>query len=91
MNFQQAFDKQGFHAGTPPPFNMPLAAGQLATGTQAAPLGTPTGPYGTPYVPLMTHQPHSQMMHHPLPVNYYSLKYCNYDLQFSDILFGTLV
>ena len=72
---QQAYDKQGFHAGTPPPFNMPLAAGQLAanqlaTGSQAGPLGTPTAPYGAPFVPLMTHQPHSQMMHHPLQVHH---------------------
>lgn len=48
---------------------MPMAAGQLATGTQAGPLGTPTGPYGAPYVPMMTHQPHSQMLHHQLQVN----------------------
>lgn len=60
----QAFDKQGFHAGTPPPFNLQMAAGQLATGTQAGPLGAPT--YGAPFVPMMTHQPHSQMLHHPL-------------------------
>ncbi|KAL4227227.1 copulation [Mactra antiquata] len=62
----QAFDKQGFHAGTPPPFNLQMAAGQLATGTQAGPLGAPTAAFGGPFVPMMTHQPHSQMMHHPL-------------------------
>jgi len=58
--FLQSFDKAGFHAGTPPPFNIPLP-----TGTQAGPMGGPTA-YGTPYVPVMTHQPHSQMLHHPL-------------------------
>ncbi|XP_029641174.1 ubiquitin-associated protein 2-like isoform X4 [Octopus sinensis] len=56
-----AFEKQGFHTGTPPPFSLPLA-----TGTQAGPMGAPTTPYGTPFVPLVTHQPHSQMLHHPL-------------------------
>ncbi|XP_052794183.1 protein lingerer-like [Mya arenaria] len=61
----QAFDKQGFHAGTPPPFNLQMAAGQLATGTQAGSLGAHTTPYA-PYVPMMPHQPHSQMLHHPL-------------------------
>lgn len=57
--FSQAFDKQGY-AGTPPPFNLPLA-----TGTQAGHLGAPTTPYATPFVPVMAHQPqpHSQMMH----------------------------
>ncbi|KAL5005522.1 hypothetical protein ScPMuIL_018978 [Solemya velum] len=55
----QAFDKQGY-AGTPPPFNMPLA-----TGTQTGHMGAPTTPYATPFVPVMAHQPqpHSQMMH----------------------------
>lgn len=65
---QQAFDKQGFHTGTPPPFNLQLAAAatqQLAAGSQAGALGAPTTPYGAPFVPMMTHQPHSQMIHHP--------------------------
>ncbi|XP_055868175.1 protein lingerer isoform X2 [Biomphalaria glabrata] len=58
----QAFDKQGFHGGTPPPFNLPLA-----TATQAGPMAAPTTPYGAPFVPVMAaHQPHSQMMHHPI-------------------------
>lgn len=56
-----AFEKPGFHTGTPPPFNLPLA-----TQTQAGPMGAPTTPYGTPFVPIVTHQPHSQMLHHPL-------------------------
>ncbi|KAI0237344.1 hypothetical protein LSAT2_012142 [Lamellibrachia satsuma] len=55
----QPYDKPGFHAGTPPPFNLPLA-----TGSQAAPLGAPTG-YGAPaYMPMMPPQQHSQMLHH---------------------------
>ncbi|KAK3609193.1 hypothetical protein CHS0354_003173 [Potamilus streckersoni] len=57
-----AFDKQGFHGGTPPPFNLQLAV----PGTQAGPLGAPTTPYGTTFMPMMAHQTHSQMMHHPL-------------------------
>ncbi|XP_052278403.1 protein lingerer-like isoform X3 [Dreissena polymorpha] len=64
-NHTQAFDKQAFHTGTPPPFNLPMG-GQLATGNQTGPLGAHTGPYGTPFVPMMAHQPHSQMMHHPI-------------------------
>ncbi|KAL3866475.1 hypothetical protein ACJMK2_043769 [Sinanodonta woodiana] len=35
-------------------------------GTQAGPLGAPTTPYGTTFMPMMTHQTHSQMMHHQL-------------------------
>ncbi|XP_059165649.1 protein lingerer-like isoform X3 [Physella acuta] len=54
----QAFDKQAYHGGTPPPFNLPLA-----TATQAGPMGAPTTPYGTPFLPVMAH---SQMMHHPI-------------------------
>ncbi|CAL1527721.1 unnamed protein product [Lymnaea stagnalis] len=58
----QAFDKQGFHGGTPPPFSLPLA-----TATQAGPMGAPTTPYGAPFLPVMAaHQAHSQMMHHPI-------------------------
>ncbi|XP_041365662.1 protein lingerer-like isoform X2 [Gigantopelta aegis] len=55
----QPFDKQAFHAGTPPPFNLPLASA-----TQAGAMGAAT--YGAPYVPMMPHQPHSQMLHHAL-------------------------
>ncbi|XP_074650510.1 uncharacterized protein LOC141905528 isoform X1 [Tubulanus polymorphus] len=53
-----SFDKQGFHAGTPPPFN--LAA--MQSGTQGGPMA-PTNPYAQ-FVPMMTH--HSQLMHHQL-------------------------
>ncbi|XP_029618184.1 ubiquitin-associated protein 2 isoform X4 [Salmo trutta] len=60
----QAFDKQGFHTGTPPPFSLPSALG--GTG--------PLNPGGAPgYAPapflhiLPAHQqPHSQMLHHHL-------------------------
>ncbi|CAN9513175.1 unnamed protein product [Ophioblennius macclurei] len=60
----QSFDKQGFHTGTPPPFNLPSALG--GTG--------PLNPGGAPgYAPaqflhiLPPHQqPHSQLMHHHL-------------------------
>ncbi|XP_029019048.1 ubiquitin-associated protein 2-like isoform X2 [Betta splendens] len=60
----QSFDKQGFHTGTPPPFNLPSALG--GTG--------PLNPGGAPgYAPapflhiLQPHQqPHSQLLHHHL-------------------------
>ncbi|XP_072849101.2 ubiquitin-associated protein 2 isoform X2 [Pogona vitticeps] len=63
-NKTQTFDKQGFHAGTPPPFSLPSALG--STG--------PLNPGGAPgYAPapflhiLPAHQqPHSQMLHHHL-------------------------
>lgn len=51
----QSFDKAGFHGGTPPPFNLPMASG-----TQGGPMGGPAAAYGTPYVPVMPH------MHHPI-------------------------
>ncbi|KAK6180015.1 hypothetical protein SNE40_012238 [Patella caerulea] len=56
----QAFDKQGFHAGTPPPF-MPHG-----TANQTGPMGTPTNPYAAaaPFVQMMT--PHNQMLHHAM-------------------------
>ena len=61
----QTFDKQGFHAGTPPPFSLPSALG--STG--------PLGPGAAPgYAPppflhiLPAHQqPPSQLLHHHLP------------------------
>lgn len=53
------FDKQGFHTGTPPPFNMThLAAGGAATG----PIGVGTTAYPAPFMPVMTHH-HSPMLH----------------------------
>ncbi|CAI9171092.1 unnamed protein product [Rangifer tarandus platyrhynchus] len=64
-NKTQTFDKQGFHAGTPPPFSLPSALG--STG--------PLGPGAAPgYAPppflhiLPAHQqPPSQLLHHHLP------------------------
>ncbi|KAK3761060.1 hypothetical protein RRG08_022466 [Elysia crispata] len=58
----QPFDKQGFHGGTPPPYNLPLASA-----TQSGPMGGPTNPYGAPFLPVMAaHQAHSPMIHHPI-------------------------
>ncbi|RUS84987.1 hypothetical protein EGW08_007232, partial [Elysia chlorotica] len=58
----QPFDKQGFHGGTPPPYNLPLASA-----TQSGQMGGPTNPYGAPFLPVMAaHQAHSQMIHHPI-------------------------
>lgn len=61
----QTFDKQGFHAGTPPPFSLPSAlgsAGPLAAG--AAPGYAPP-----PFLHILPahQQPHSQLLHHHLP------------------------
>uniref|UniRef100_A0A4W4G5A9 UBA domain-containing protein n=1 Tax=Electrophorus electricus TaxID=8005 RepID=A0A4W4G5A9_ELEEL len=63
-NKTQSFDKQGFHAGTPPPFNLPSALG--GTG----PL-TPSGAPGyapAPFLHILPahQQPHSQLLHHHL-------------------------
>lgn len=62
-NKTQTFDKQGFHAGTPPPFSLPSALG--STG--------PLNPGAAGYAPapflhiLPPHQQaHSQMLHHHL-------------------------
>eukprot|EP00071_Canis_lupus_P047656 XP_022281213.1 ubiquitin-associated protein 2 isoform X3 [Canis lupus familiaris] len=64
-NKTQTFDKQGFHAGTPPPFSLPSAlgsAGPLAAG--AAPGYAPP-----PFLHILPahQQPHSQLLHHHLP------------------------
>uniref|UniRef100_A0A8C3YKJ0 Ubiquitin associated protein 2 n=2 Tax=Catagonus wagneri TaxID=51154 RepID=A0A8C3YKJ0_9CETA len=64
-NKTQTFDKQGFHAGTPPPpFSLPSAlgsAGPLAPG--AAPGYVPP-----PFLHILPahQQPHSQLLHHHL-------------------------
>ncbi|XP_067887782.1 ubiquitin-associated protein 2a isoform X2 [Heterodontus francisci] len=59
----QSFDKQGFHAGTPPPFNLPSALG----GTGALNPGAAAG-YAPPFLHIVSahQQPHSQMLHHHL-------------------------
>ncbi|XP_070542055.1 ubiquitin-associated protein 2-like isoform X2 [Ptychodera flava] len=67
----QTYDKQGFHAGTPPPFNIPLASGSQG-GTMNPATGYATSP--AQYVPLMAHphqhqhqhQHHSPMLPHQL-------------------------
>ena len=55
----QAFDKSGFAAGTPPPFNL---AG-LPSGSQPGGLG---GPAYVHYVPGMATQPQAPMLAHQL-------------------------
>lgn len=60
----QSFDKQGFHAGTPPPFSLPSALG--STGPLAP--GAAPGYAPPPFLHILpTHQqPHSQLLHHHL-------------------------
>ncbi|CAL8336362.1 unnamed protein product [Merluccius merluccius] len=63
-NKSQAFDKQGFHAGTPPPFNLPSALGGPGP---LNPGGAPGGYAPAPYLHILPHQqPHSQLLHHHL-------------------------
>uniref|UniRef100_A0A8C7PCK9 Ubiquitin associated protein 2a n=1 Tax=Oncorhynchus mykiss TaxID=8022 RepID=A0A8C7PCK9_ONCMY len=60
-NKTQSFDKQGFHTGTPPPFNLPSALG--------GPGGAPGGYAPAPFLHILQpahQQPHSQMLHHHL-------------------------
>ncbi|XP_043543554.1 ubiquitin-associated protein 2a isoform X6 [Chiloscyllium plagiosum] len=59
----QSFDKQGFHAGTPPPFNLPSALGATGTLNPGAAAG-----YAPPFLHIVSahQQPHSQMLHHHL-------------------------
>ncbi|XP_068450302.1 ubiquitin-associated protein 2a [Clinocottus analis] len=62
-NKTQSFDKQGFHAGTPPPFSLPSALG----GPGPLNPGAAPGGYAPPFLHIMPHQqPHSQMLHHHL-------------------------
>nr|XP_044992352.1 ubiquitin-associated protein 2 isoform X2 [Jaculus jaculus] len=62
---QQTFDKQGFHAGTPPPFSLPSALG--STGPMAP--GAAPGYAPPPFLHILPahQQPHSQLLHHHLP------------------------
>lgn len=64
-NKTQTFDKQGFHAGTPPPFSLPSALG--STGPLAP--GAAPGYAPAPFLHIMPahQQPHSQPLHHHLP------------------------
>ncbi|KTF85064.1 hypothetical protein cypCar_00026343 [Cyprinus carpio] len=58
------FDKQGFHAGTPPPFNLPSALG----GTGPLTPGAAPGYAPAPFLHILQahQQPHSQLLHHHL-------------------------
>ncbi|XP_006863100.1 PREDICTED: ubiquitin-associated protein 2 isoform X2 [Chrysochloris asiatica] len=64
-NKTQSFDKQGFHAGTPPPFSLPSALG--STGPLAP--GAAPGYAPPPFLHILPahQQPHSQLLHHHLP------------------------
>ncbi|XP_058881468.1 ubiquitin-associated protein 2 isoform X3 [Acipenser ruthenus] len=63
-NKTQSFDKQGFHAGTPPPFSLPSALG----GTGPLNPGAAQGYAPAPFLHILPahQQPHSQMLHHHL-------------------------
>uniref|UniRef100_A0A8C2GQW7 Ubiquitin associated protein 2a n=1 Tax=Cyprinus carpio TaxID=7962 RepID=A0A8C2GQW7_CYPCA len=63
-NKTQPFDKQGFHAGTPPPFNLPSALG----GTGPLTPGAAPGYAPAPFLHILQahQQPHSQLLHHHL-------------------------
>lgn len=60
----QSFDKQGFHTGTPPPFNLPSALG----GTGPLNPGGAPGYAPAPFLHILPphQQPHSQLLHHHL-------------------------
>ncbi|XP_023400959.2 ubiquitin-associated protein 2 isoform X2 [Loxodonta africana] len=61
----QTFDKQGFHAGTPPPFSLPSALGSTGPLTP----GAAPGYVPPPFLHILPahQQPHSQLLHHHLP------------------------
>ncbi|XP_077202659.1 ubiquitin-associated protein 2 isoform X1 [Paroedura picta] len=63
-NKAQAFDKQGFHTGTPPPFSLPSALG--STGPLNP--GPATGYAPAPFLHILPahQQPPSQLLHHHL-------------------------
>lgn len=65
VSVSQTFDKQGFHAGTPPPFSLPSALG--STGPLAP--GAAPGYVPPPFLHILHahQQPHSQLLHHHLP------------------------
>ncbi|XP_063151957.1 ubiquitin-associated protein 2 isoform X2 [Candoia aspera] len=63
-NKAQAFDKQGFHAGTPPPFNLPSALGSTGPLNPGAAPGYAPAPFL--HVLPAHQQPHSQVLHHHL-------------------------
>ncbi|XP_062937973.1 ubiquitin-associated protein 2 isoform X4 [Cynocephalus volans] len=61
----QTFDKQGFHAGTPPPFSLPSALGSPGPLAPAAAPGYAPPPFL--HILPAHQQPHSQLLHHHLP------------------------
>lgn len=62
--YLQSFDKQGFHAGTPPPFTLPSALGGPGPLNPGA---APGGYAPAPFLHILPHQqPHSQLLHHHL-------------------------
>lgn len=62
--YLQSFDKQGFHAGTPPPFSLPSALGGPGPLNPGA---APGGYAPAPFLHILPHQqPHSQLLHHHL-------------------------
>ncbi|XP_048786288.1 ubiquitin-associated protein 2-like isoform X2 [Lagopus muta] len=63
-NKTQTFDKQGFHAGTPPPFSMPSALGSTGPLNPGAAPGYAPAPFL--HILPAHQQPHSQMLHHHL-------------------------
>ncbi|XP_015283675.1 PREDICTED: ubiquitin-associated protein 2, partial [Gekko japonicus] len=63
-NKTQAFDKQGFHTGTPPPFNLPSALGSTGPLNPGAAAGYAPAPFL--HILPAHQQPHSQMLHHHL-------------------------
>lgn len=60
----QSFEKQAFHAGTPPPFSLPSALGGPGPLNPGA---APGGYAPAPFLHILPHQqPHSQLLHHHL-------------------------
>ncbi|XP_063813971.1 ubiquitin-associated protein 2 isoform X2 [Pseudophryne corroboree] len=63
-NKTQAFDKQGFHAATPPPFSLPSALGSTGPLNPGAAAGYAPAPFL--HILPAHQQPHSQLLHHHL-------------------------
>ncbi|XP_061872780.1 ubiquitin-associated protein 2-like isoform X3 [Colius striatus] len=63
-NKTQTFDKQGFHAGTPPPFSLPSALGSTGPLNPGAAPGYAPAPFL--HILPVHQQPHSQVLHHHL-------------------------
>ncbi|XP_073445914.1 ubiquitin-associated protein 2 isoform X3 [Dendrobates tinctorius] len=61
-NKTQTFDKQGFHAATPPPFSLPSALGSTGPLNPGAAAGYAPAPFL--HILPAHQQPHSQLLHH---------------------------